>query len=52
MIKYTWMMWRKVSGYLCDKKNLVRLKNKLYKAVGTGVLASLYGSECSAEDKR
>jgi len=38
--------WRRVSGVLCDKKVLLKLKEKFY---GTAVIpALLYGTECWA----
>ncbi|XP_070015957.1 uncharacterized protein [Nicotiana sylvestris] len=39
-----WMKWRLASGVLCDKKVLLILKSKFYRAVVRP--AMLYGAEC------
>lgn len=32
-IRYIWMEWRKETGVLCNKKNTINGKKKLYKIV-------------------
>jgi len=48
-IRVGWQKWRNASGILCDKKNLVGLKGKVYRTVVRPAL--LYGTECWAIKK-
>ncbi|GKB91563.1 hypothetical protein Tco_0963835 [Tanacetum coccineum] len=43
-IKAAWMKWRAITGVLCDKKVLLKLKGKFYRVAIRPAL--LYGSEC------
>ena len=49
-IKVAWSRWRDLSGVICDKKVLVKLKSKLYKTVVRP--AMLYESDCWAPRKQ
>ena len=44
------MSWKKVSGVLCDRKLLARVKGKMYKCVVRP--AMLYGMETMAVTER
>ena len=32
-VKLAWMKWKQLTGLLCDKKVLIKLKDKVYKTV-------------------
>ena len=49
-IQAGWMSWRKVSGVLCDRKLLAKVKGKMYKSVVRP--AMLYGMETMAVTER
>ena len=48
-VKVAWAKWREVSGVMCDKKMLLKLKDKIYKTIVKP--AMIYGSECWAVQK-
>ena len=49
-IQAEWMSWKKVSGVLCNRKLLARVKCKMYKSVVRP--AMLYGMETVAVTER
>ena len=49
-IQAGWMIWKKVSGVLCDRKLSARVKGKMYKSVARPTM--LYGMESVAVTER
>jgi hypothetical protein len=48
-IKCSWMKWREASSVLCDKRVLMKLKDKFYRSVVKPTM--LYGLECWSVDR-
>ena len=49
-IQASWMIWRKASGILCDRKLLAKVKGKMYKSVVRPTI--LYGMKTVAVTER
>ena len=43
-VKLAWMKWKQLTGVLCDRKVLIKLKDKVYKTVIKPTMT--YGAEC------
>ena len=49
-VKLAWMIWKQLTGVLCDKKVPIKLKDKVYKTVIKPTMT--YGAECWAFRKK
>ena len=49
-VKLAWMKWKQLTGVLCDKKVLIKLKDNVNKRVIKPTMT--YGAECRAVRKK